>query len=207
MKLLEVQSSARQVGSISRLLSQEFIETWKNYYPAIERKQRDVGNKPPAHITELWTKANYLAPEQRTPEMIAALNESENLIEELFWADYLLLSIPMYNFSIPATFKVYIDNIVRINRTFTFDSESYSFRGLVKNKKALVITPSAGDFTPGTPLGTMNFCETYLRSLLTFIGIEDINVVSIPNQFMSEEIRQQAIKTARTQLNILATNW
>lgn len=207
MKLLEVQSSARQIGSISRLLSQEFIETWKNYHPAIDYKQRNVGSKPPAHVTELWTKANYLEPERRTPEMIAALNESESLIEELFWADYLLLGIPMYNFSVPATFKAYIDNIVRINRTFSFDSESYSFRGLVKNKKALIITPSAGDFTPGTPLAAMNFCETYLRSLLIFIGIKDINVVSIPNQFMSEEIRQQEIETARNQLNILATDW
>lgn len=207
MKLLEVQSSARQAGSISRLLSQEFIETWKNYHPAIERKQRDVGNKPPAHITELWTKANYLEPEQRTPEMIATLDESESLIEELLWADYLLLGIPMYNFSVPATFKVYIDNIVRINRTFTFNSESHSFRGLVNNTKALIITPSAGDFTPGTPLGAMNFCKTYLRSLLTFIGIEDINIVPIPNQFMSETVRQQEIETARTKLNDLATNW
>jgi len=207
MKLLEVQSSARQVGSISRLLSQEFIETWKNHHPAIDYKQRDVGSKPPTHITEIWTKANYLAPEQRTPEMITALNESENLIEELFWADYLLLGIPMYNFSVPATFKAYIDNIVRINRTFSFDSESYSFRGLVNNKKALIITPSAGDFTPGTPLGTMNFCETYLRSLLTFIGIEDINIIPVPNQFMSEEIRQQEVKNARAKLNNIATNW
>ena len=139
--------------------------------------------------------------------MIAALNESENLIEELFWADYLLLGIPMYNFSVPATFKAYIDNIVRINRTFAFDSESYSFTGLVNNKKALIITPSAGDFTPGTPLGAMNFCETYLRSLLTFIGIKDINIVPIPNQFMSETVRQQEIETARTKLNNLATNW
>ena len=207
MKLLEIQSSARQQGSISRLLSREFIEVWKSHHSAIEYKQRDVGNNPPAHVTELWTKANYLAPEQRTPEMISALQESENSIEELFWADYLLLGIPMYNFSVPATFKAYIDNIVRINRTFTFDSEKYSFQGLLTGKKALIITPSAGKFTPGTPLGAMNFCETYLRSLLNFIGIEDIDIVSVPNQFMSDEIRQQEIAIARIKLNNLATNW
>jgi FMN-dependent NADH-azoreductase len=88
MKLLEIQTSARQQGSISRLLSQEFLEIWqKNRSPiesSIEHKQRDVGSKPPAHITELWTKANYLAPEQRTSEMIEMLSESETLIEELF---------------------------------------------------------------------------------------------------------------------------
>ena len=207
MKLLEIQSSARQQGSISRLLGQEFIINWKNKHEPIEHKQRDVGSNPPAHVTELWTTANYFNPKQRTSEMIFALSESEYLIEELFWADYLLLGVPMYNFSVPATLKAYIDNIVRINRTFTFDPQTHSFQGLINQKKALIITPSAGDFTSGTPLGAMNFCQTYLRSLLNFIGIEDINIVPVPNQFMSSEIRQQDIETARMKLNNLAINW
>lgn len=121
MKLLEIQSSARQQGSISHLLSQEFIELWTKHHLAVEHQQRDVGNCPPAHLTELWTKANYTSSEQRTPDMIAALSESEKLIEELLLADRLLLGIPMYNFSVPSTFKAYIDNIVRIDRTFSFD--------------------------------------------------------------------------------------
>ena len=207
MKLLEIQSSARQQGSISRLLSQEFGEFYQKYYSKLERKQRDVGTNPPAHPTELWTKANYISPEQRTPEMIAALQESQNLIEELFWADRLLLGIPMYNFSVPSTFKAYIDNVVRINQTFTFNRQNYTFQGLVTGKKALIITPSAGKFTPGTALGQMNFCETYLRSLLNFIGIKQIDIVPVPNQFMSNEIRQQEIKTARTKLSNIAANW
>ena len=207
MKLLEIQSSARQQGSISRLLSQEFVELWTKHRPAIEHKQRDVASYPPAHPTELWTKANYISPEQRTPKMIAALQESEELIKELLWADRLLLSIPMYNFSVPSTFKAYIDNVVRINRTFSFDRQNYTFQGSITGTKALVITPSAGKFTPGTVLGQMNFCETYLRSLLNFIGIENINVVPVPNQFMSDEIRQQEIETARIKLNNLAANW
>ena len=207
MKLLEIQSSARQQGSISRLLGQEFIRIWKGERATSEHKQRDVGSKPPAHITELWTTANYLPPAQRTAEMTAILQESEALIEELFWTDCIVLGIPMYNLSIPSTLKAYIDNVVRINRTFAFDPETYSFQGLVTNKKALIITPSAAKFTPGTPLGAINFCETYMRSLLNFIGVEDINIVPVPNQFMSEEIRQQEINAARTKLNDLATSW
>ena len=207
MKLLEIQSSARQQGSVSRLLSQEFIDLWTKHRPAIEYKQRDVGTHPPAHLTELWTKANYISLEQRTPEMITALQESEELIEELLSADRLLLGIPMYNFSVPSTFKAYIDNVVRIDRTFSFDRQNYTFQGLITGTKALVITPSAGQFTPGTALGQMNFCQTYLRSLLNFIGIEDVNIVPVPNQFMSDEIRQQEIETARIKLTNLAANW
>lgn len=207
MKLLEIQSSARQQGSISRFLSQEFIELWQKNQLKIEHKQRDVGINPPAHPTELWTKANYISPEQRTPEMVAVLQESEDLIEELLSVDRLIIGIPMYNFSVPSTFKAYIDNVVRINRTFSFDRQNYTFQGLATGIKALVITPSAGKFTSGTALGQMNFCQTYLQSLLNFIGIESVDVVAVPNQFMSEEIRQQEIEAARTQLSKLATNW
>lgn len=207
MKLLEVQSSVRQEGSISRTLSDEFIQAWKTTHSEMQHKRRDVGINPPAHPTELWTKANYLPPEERSPEMVATLAISEVLIEELLWADHLLLGVPMYNFSVPSTLKAYLDNIVRINRTFTFDRTNYTFRGLAKGKKALIITPSAGNFMVGTPLGNMNFCDTYLRSVLGFIGIEDVTVVPVPEQFMSDEIRQREIATARAKLLSLGAEW
>jgi len=207
MKLLEIQSSVREEGSISRALSEEFIQTWQTVHSGIQRQKRDVGINPPAHPTGLWTKANYTLPEARSPEMISALADSEILIEELLWADCLLLGVPMYNFTVPSTLKAYLDNIVRINRTFTFDPATYTFQGLVKGRKALVITPSAGNFVAGTPLGGMNFCDTYLRSILGFIGIEDVTVVPVPDQFMSDEIQQREIATAKAKLMKLATNW
>jgi FMN-dependent NADH-azoreductase len=207
MKLLEVQSSVRLGQSISRVLSHEFIQTWRKSYPDGQHKQRDVGMTPPAHPTELWTTANYMPLDSRTLEMKTALTESEQLIEELLWADRLVLGVPMYNFSVPSTFKAYVDNIVRVNHTFTFDPANFTFRGLVTNKKALVITPSAGNFAPDTPMGSMNFCETYLRSILGFIGIEDITVVAVPNQFMTDEIRQQEIEQARVKLMNIAVSW
>lgn len=207
MKLLEIQSSVRQEGSISRNLSQEFIQAWETAYSKTQHRKRDVGVNPPAHPTELWTKANYMPPEARSPEMSATLADSETLIEELLWADHLLLGVPMYNFNVPSTLKAYLDNIVRINRTFTFDPTTYTFQGLATDKKALIITPSAGNFVVGTQLDKMNFCDTYLRSILGFIGIDDVTVVSVPDQFMSDEIRQREIVTARAKLMNLATEW
>jgi FMN-dependent NADH-azoreductase len=207
IKLLEIQSSIREAGSISHSLSDEFIGTWQQIQGNIQHQKRDVGINPPAHPTALWTQANYTAAEERSPEMTAILTESENLITELLWADYLLLGVPMYNFSVPSTLKAYLDNIIRINRTFTFDPATYSFQGLAKGKKALIITPSAGNFVVGTPLGSLNFCDTYLQSVLGFIGIEDVTVVPIPDQFMSAEIRQQEIANARAKLINLAQQW
>jgi FMN-dependent NADH-azoreductase len=138
--------------------------------------------------------------------MTRSLENSERLIEEFLWADRLLLGVPMYNFSVPSTFKAYLDNIVRINRTFAFDPTSHTFTGLVTGKKALVIMPSAGNFAPDAPLGHLNFCETYVRSILEFIGIEDVTVVAVPNQFLIDE-RQQHIESARAKLIDLAANW
>lgn len=207
MKLLEIQSSVRLEKSISRALSTEFIEALQNLHPDLQHKQRDVGTNPPAHPTELWTTANYLPPDSRTVEMSTVLTESDRLIAELLWADRLVLGVPMYNFSVPSTLKAYLDNIVRINRTFTFDPQTHTFQGLVTGKKATIVTPSAGNFVIGTPLGGMNFCDPYLRSILSFIGIEQIEIVPIPNQFMDEEIRQQEIVNARVELMNLAASW
>lgn len=148
-----------------------------------------------------------MMPETRSPEMNAALAESEMLIKELLWADALLLGVPMYNFGIPSTLKAYIDNIVRINKTFKFFPEDNTFQGLVTEKKALIISPSAGDFVVGTPMGGMNFCDTYLRTVLGFIGIKDVTVVPVPNQFMEADIRQQSIDSAQAELMSLAKTW
>ncbi|AFZ33473.1 MULTISPECIES: FMN-dependent NADH-azoreductase [Cyanophyceae] len=206
MNLLEVQSSARLEKSVSRTLSDNFIHAWQVTHPQAHHQRRDIGSHPPAHPTQLWTTANYTQPEDRSPAMTESLKESEQLIEELLWADRLLLGVPMYNFSIPSTFKTYLDNIVRVNRTFTFDPINHTFAGLATGKKALIITPSAGNFSPGTPLGHLNFCETYVCSILRFIGIEDTTVVAVPHQFMPNE-RQQHIENAHTQLMNLAANW
>lgn len=73
--------------------------------------------------------------------------------------------------------------------------------------KALIITPSAGNFVVGTPLGKMNFCDTYLLSVLGFIGIDEVKVVSVPDQFMPDEIRQREIASAKAKLMNLARDW
>ncbi|PSM49633.1 NAD(P)H dehydrogenase [Chroococcidiopsis sp. CCALA 051] len=207
MKLLEVQSSVRLERSISRSLSHEFVQAWQTNHSHAQHKMRDVGTNPPAHPTESWTKANYTPPEARTSEMVGVLSHSEQLIAELLWADRLLLGVPMYNLSVPSNFKAYLDNVVRVDRTFAFDQETFTLQGLATGKKALVITPSAGDYAPGTPMAKFDFCEPYLRAILEFIGIVEVTVIAVPNQFMPDEIRHQQIETARTKLMALAATW
>lgn len=139
--------------------------------------------------------------------MVTALAESEHLIEELLWADRILIGLPMYNFSIPSNFKAYLDNIVRVGRTFTYDSTTITFEGLATHKQALIILPSAANYAPGAPLAEMDFCQPYLQAILNFIGINHVTIITVPNQFMPDEVRQKEIKTARTKLMNLAAIW
>lgn len=207
MNLLEIQSSVRLEKSISRALSNKFLQAWKTTNRDTQHKLRDVGTNPPAHPTELWTIANYAPPEARTSEMVAALTNSEQLIEELLWADRLLLGLPMYNFSVPSNFKVYLDNVVRVERTFAFNSTTLTFQGLATCKKALVILPSAANYALDTPLAKIDFCQPYLQAILNFMGIDNVTIVTVPNQFMPDEVRHKEIETAQTKLLHLAAIW
>lgn len=96
---------------------------------------------------------------------------------------------------------------MRVGRTFTFDSTTFTFAGLTTCKKALVILPSAANYAPGTPLAKIDFCQPYLQAILNFIGINDVTIITVPNQFLPEEIRQEEIETAQTKLLHLAAIW
>jgi FMN-dependent NADH-azoreductase len=208
MKLLEIQSSVRTYGSISRALSREFVQALQATHAATQHRLRDVGLTPPPHPTERWAIANYTLPESRTPEMVQILAHSEALIEELLWADSLLLGVPMYNLGVPSTLKAYLDNVVRVGRTFTVaDRETLMLQGLATGKKALLVSPSASSYPSGTAAEKQDFCIPYMRAVLALIGITDVTVVKVPNQFMPTEIRQQAIDAAQAKLVALAATW
>jgi FMN-dependent NADH-azoreductase len=88
MNLLEIRSSDRKIKSISRSLSNDFVQAWQTAHASAQHLFRDVGSNPPAHPTELWTKGNYTPLEARMPKMPEAMAESDRLIEELLWASH-----------------------------------------------------------------------------------------------------------------------
>lgn len=207
MNLLEIQSSVRQEGSVSRTLASQFIHAWRAHHADAQHILRDVGANPPAFPTAGWVVANYTPPQAQTQSMRDELAESEMLIAELVIADRIVLGVPMYNFSISTNLKAYIDNVVRIDRTFTFDSSTGMFGSLLSGKKALIVSSRASSYAPGTPTAAMDFCEPYMRFILKFIGIQDLEYVEVPNQFGSGEKRQKATETAIAQLMELAQIW
>lgn len=207
MKVLEIDCSVREAGSVSRQLTAEFIARLKGRYPDLDHHTRDVGLNPPQHPTAAFMWANYTPPNERTAEMESVLAASDELIEELAAADGIVLGCPIYNFTVPSSFKAYVDSIVRTGRTFAFDPQTFTFSPLLSGQKAVVISPSAGNYAPGTPAAASDFCTPYVRSILAFIGITDVEIINVPDQFMPEEIRLKSMDAARNRLLEVAATW
>jgi FMN-dependent NADH-azoreductase len=184
MKLLRVDSSARR-NSISRQLTDQFVETWRHENPKGEVIERNLASTHLPIITDEWVGAAYSDPSSHTPEQKAALAISNELVEELLAADAIVISSPMYNFTIPAQLKGWIDNIVRAGRTVLWSAQGP--QGALTGKKVFVITSRGGSFRPGTPAEKFDFQEPYLRHVLAFMGITDVTFIHAENQKPGEQ--------------------
>ena len=170
--LLAIESSPRGDYSISRKLTATFIADWKTQHPGGTVVVRDLMKTTLPFVDLPWIMGAYTPVDQHSAEMKQALTISNELIAELMAADSIVLGTSMYNFSIPAVLKAYIDHIVRVGVTFTS-----SYEGLVKGKKASIILASGGVYTPGAPAEGYNVAVSYLKQILGFIGITDVDVV------------------------------
>lgn len=201
ISILQVDSSPRSDRSISRKLTKQFVQTWQSSDPEGVVTYRDVGRFSIPPIDEDWIAAAFTPPEQLSSNVKTALTISDQLIDELLAADFLVFGIPMYNYSVPANFKAYIDQIVRVRRTFTVDSDGY--KGLVNGKKAVVITTRGGSYAGGP----LDFQEPYLRAVFEFIGITDIAFIHAEKLAMGAEERQSAITSAYVAIEQVIASW
>ena len=189
--ILHLDSSARPHGSDqaahgshTRRLTRRFVERWRAARPDTSVTYRDVGQDPPAPVTGDWIHAAFTPPDQREAWMTRALAQSDALVDELLAADLIVVGAPMYNFGPPAQLKAWIDNIVRVGRTFGFDrardGEPY-WPLLADHRKTLVILSARGDhgYAPGQRLAHANLLEASLATPLGYLGITDVHGVAI----------------------------
>lgn len=206
MKVLHIDSSIRNERSVSKELSAFFMTTLHARLGKLPVDYLDLSVDTPSHPSALFVQGNYTPPEDRTPEMTAALAASEALVDRLHNADIYVIGMPMYNFSVPSNFKVFIDNIVRINRTFGKKDDHYE--GLLKNKKVYIINTRGADFSSAfMQEHAMDQLQPYLERVFAFMGLHDLNFINVhPVQFSGPEAREQAIDNARKKITDLVNN-
>ena len=199
--LLHIDSSARPGrsgvdphGSHTRRLSARFVERWRAARAQDRIDYLDVGQAPPAHVTGPWIHAAFTPPAEREPWMREILAESDRLVDQLIASDLIVVGLPMYNFSVPAQFKAYIDNIVRVGCTFGFDrarGEVPYWPLLADAGKRLVLLGSRGDFGygEGGRNAHLNHTEASVRSVFGYIGINDVHEVAVEyDEFGGEQL-------------------
>lgn len=176
--ILRIDSSSRTAESRSRELGDHFERAWLAHHPGDRFLRRDLVAQPIAHITDATIAGFYAAAGQLSATQRAATALSDELIAELQSAEVLLLTVPMYNFSVPSGLKAWIDQIVRTGKTFSYDGTNFS--GLVRVRYAYIFCAyGAGGYTDGGPFSAFNFLESYLKSLFGFLGIPDVQFFAI----------------------------
>ena len=201
--ILHLDSSPRGDRSISRTATKDFITAWKQAHPNDTVTYRDLGHHPVPHVDEPWIAAAFTPPQQRSPELNQAIELSDSLVDEFLAADRYIFGIPMYNLSIPSTFKAYIDQIVRVGRTFAVTEQGLA--GLVdSSKKMLVITARGGSYQQGTPAASYDLQEPYIRSIFGFIGITDIKFIHVDNLNYD---REKSLENAHNAAEEALANW
>jgi FMN-dependent NADH-azoreductase len=205
MKLLHLDSSASPGPSWSRRLTAGFVEAWRAGHPGTEVLYRDLNADPPAAVTSdllaaiYATKGTALPPERRK-----ALEDSNALVEEFLSADAYVFGVPMYNFSVPGSFKAWIDHVVRMGRTWARGPQG--MEGLVKGRKMLIVSTRAGDYGKGGPREGFDFHEPYLRKVFGLVGIEEIDYLPVINS-PSHADPERGFAEARARLLAVADRW
>ena len=168
---LHIDSSPLYGRSVSRQLTDAFVAQWKSSHPDSTVIDRDLNATPIPPINADWVAAVYTPDEARTQQQKESLSLSDALLTELEQADEYVFGVPMHNFGVPSVLKLWIDQITRVGRTFSYADGTP--KGLIIGKKATFIIATGGIYDAQTQMASFNFVEPYLRSLFGFLGLTD----------------------------------
>lgn len=208
-RILAIQGSPRGERSHSRRLLEHFLQALADEQDVV-LSRREVGRIVLPPVTEGWVAAAFSAPAERTAAMQADLALSDTLVDELLDTDRLVIAAPMYNFGVPSGVKAWIDQIVRIGRTFDFTPEdpASQYKPRVLGKRALIVT-TRGDrgYGPDGINAHLNHADTHLRAVLGLIGITDVEVVAVENDEFGGLVFEDSYQAARRRLAQLALDF
>jgi FMN-dependent NADH-azoreductase len=195
--LLQLNASIFSDNGQSSRLANQFVAGWREAHPGGHVVVRDLAADPVPHLDAQRVGAFFAKPEERNAEQQAIVDFSDALIEEIRRADVIVIGLPLYNFAIPSTFKAYLDHITRAGVTFRYTENGPV--GLLPGKKVYVFAARGGLYQ-GTPNDTQT---PYIRSILGFIGITDVEFVYAEGLNMGEEAKQSALANADTAITQL----
>jgi FMN-dependent NADH-azoreductase len=205
--ILRIDTSAQQERSLTRALGDIFEDRWQNLRPEDTWQRRDLALDPPVHVGSAWIAAAFTPEDRRSADQQDLLSASDRMIGELAAADLIVITVPMYNYGPPSTLKAWIDNVVRKDRTFSFDLTrgDWPLEPVLSGKELVVLT-ACGEFGfgPGGPRDGMDHLLPHLDTARHYLGAETMHVVRIEYQEFGDDRHRTSLKAARDEAGALA---
>jgi len=173
--VLLITSSPNTLDAASTSLARRLADGLTDGAPDARVVARDLGAAPPPHLDQATIGAFYTPEAERTAEQKGRIALSDELVDELFAADAIVIAAPMHNFGVSSSLKSWVDHVARVGRTFVPTGQGP--KGLVTDRPVYVVTTRGGAYGPGTDFNHMDHLEPYLRRVLNFIGLQDISIV------------------------------
>jgi FMN-dependent NADH-azoreductase len=171
--LLHLDSSIRSIKeSRSRRLSKRYADAWRASAPDGTVTYRDLSANPIPHTDATSFYANFLAPDDRSPEQVAARAITDEIVGEVLAADTIVLGMGLYNFGIPSTVKAWFDRLVVPGVTLGAQG------GLLGDKKLVLTLAAGGGYGEGTPRYGWDHREPWIRHAFEQLGLTDIIVIA-----------------------------
>ncbi|MCE4053143.1 FMN-dependent NADH-azoreductase [Pseudomonas sp. Au-Pse12] len=193
-RVLIIESSARQQDSVSRQLTQTFIQQWQAAHPGDSITVRDLARNPVPHLDANLLGGWMKPAEQRSAAEQDSLQRSNELTDELLAADVLVMAAPMYNFAIPSTLKAWLDHVLRAGVTFKYTDTGP--QGLLTGKRAYVLTARGGIYAGSSA----DHQEPYLRQVMGFIGIHDVEFIHAEGLNLGGDFHEKGLNQANAKL-------
>lgn len=192
-QILCLTSSPRRDTSYSNLVAARVLKELRGLHPESAVIIRDLAGQPLPHIDADFVTATRSVAGPRTKRQQALIEQSDILVDELVKADTIVIAAGMINFGIPSTLKAWIDYVVRPGATFRYTE--HGTRGMLSGRRAILVLARGGIYSGG-PLGAAEHDESYLRSVLTFLGITDIQTILIEGVGLGAEAAERAVDAA-----------
>ncbi|MCB5363367.1 FMN-dependent NADH-azoreductase [Pusillimonas sp. CC-YST705] len=203
MQLLHIDSSISNVNSVSRQLSSEIVEKWRKAHADLQVQYLDLAIEAPNPLTR--DALGFRIPvsdESLTAEQRAENEVSAALVEQVLQADVIVIGSPLYNFTIPAQLKSWLDRIAQGGKTFKYTENGPV--GLLGDKTVILALSRGGIYSTSEAGRAMEHQESYLKAVFGFMGVTDVQVVRAEGLDMGAESREQGLAQARQEIEALA---
>lgn len=201
MNILHLQTGLFGEQSVSRQLGDKIVARLQQENADATVINRDLITTPIQHLDAEILLAGGTEVDAQTEKQQVELALTETLLEELFAADVIVIGAPMYNFSIPSQLKAWLDRVAQAGRTFRYTEAGPE--GLVKNKKVYLASARGGIYSEGAA-AAMEYQESYLKTVLGFLGMTDVTIIRAEGVNLSPEARNDAIAAASTEIAALS---